>query len=240
MANVLIVRPVKTDDPLPALLQRQGHNVHRFPVMEIVPLPLDEIVPARFDMAVFTSANAVQIGLDQMALPDNMPCFAVGEATAAALRQKGYHPVTPPRDFSSEGLLALPELQQLSGKNLLLFKGQGGRPLLPQQLRRRGATVRCCDVYRRQCCERHRDRIQALIAGGTLDAVMVHSGEVLNHLMAQAGGSRSALVSLPVIVPGERVATLAAAAGLQRVVIATSAVAADMAAAFNHGKIHVD
>jgi uroporphyrinogen-III synthase len=57
---------------------------------------------------------------------------------------------TVPSQADSEGLLALPVLQDVEGQHFLIFRGQGGRELLRETLQARGAKVTVMELYRRE------------------------------------------------------------------------------------------
>jgi len=75
--------------------------------------------------------------------------FAVGAGTAAALRRAGIADVSTPARMDSEGLLALPGLQELDGTTLGLVTAPGGRGEITPALQQRGARVLRADVYER-------------------------------------------------------------------------------------------
>lgn len=236
--RVLTVRPANSDDALPELLRREGCIVHSLPVMIIAPLAtagqrIQQQLQSAPDILLFVSPNAARIALalagEQLS---TVPlCFAVGEGTARVLKAGGLTPLVPANDFSSEGLLALPQLQQLRGSKLLLLKGAGGRELLQKTLRERGADVVSCELYQRELCTEYRDEIQTLLAQNDLDILMVHSGELLRNLLQLADRLTPRLLNLPLVVPGERVAAQAAEAGFSSVIVAANAVAHDMVSA---------
>lgn len=233
--RVLTVRPVNSDDALPEVLRGEGCLVHSLPVMTITPRVdaaqhLQQQLQSVPDLLLFASPNAARIALklagrELAAVPLS---FAVGEGTARVLKAGGLSPLVPANDFTSEGLLALPQLQQLQGRKLMLLKGEGGRELLQTTLRERGADVIPCLLYRRELCVHHRDQIQMLLAQNKLDILVVHSGELLRNLLYLADRLISRLLDLPVVVPGERVAAQAAEAGFSNVIVAANAVADDM------------
>ncbi len=105
------------------------------------------------DLYVFISPNAVTFAgrlLEGHSLPDGARLAAVGSGTAQALQQAGFKvDLLPDARFDSEGLLALPELSRLAGRRVVIVRGEGGRPLLGDELRARGADVVYAEVYRR-------------------------------------------------------------------------------------------
>src|SRR5436305_724679 len=79
-----------------------------------------------YDIAVFVSANAAEYGVpDPARWPPSLRVFAPGPGTAQALASVGLaHARIPITTFDSEGLLALPELRDVNGKRVLIFRGQ--------------------------------------------------------------------------------------------------------------------
>jgi uroporphyrinogen-III synthase len=75
------------------------------------------------------------------ALANRPRYFAIGRTTALALHTVSGADVRYPLDREiSEVLLQLPELQTIAGKRALILRGNGGRELLGETLRERGAT----------------------------------------------------------------------------------------------------
>lgn len=167
-------------------------------------------VPAgRFDDLVFLSEHAVRAGLPVLrAMPwfVSARVFAVGRRTAAVLAEAGVR-ATAPADATSEGLLALDDLTHLGARSVLLVCGVGGRELLQDTLRERGARVARFECYRREPVRRLAPRVLVC------DAVIAASGEGLRQaarLWLAAGGR----ADVPVLVPSDRVAGLGVEVGL--------------------------
>jgi uroporphyrinogen-III synthase len=73
--------------------------------------------------------------------------FAVGPGTAQLLESYGIHAIAPSSAEGSEALLALPELQCVSGQHFVVVAGKEGRQKIHTILRERGATVENLIVY---------------------------------------------------------------------------------------------
>lgn len=237
--RVLILRSARPGDPLAARLTAKGAEVHSFPLLGIEPRPaLDAALSgtvATADGWIFVSRHAVRHGLEQLAaaglLPARVPIFAVGAATAAALREDWGIAARHPSEANTEGLLGLPELQEVRGRTIVIFRGAGGRDALRAGLRARGARVHYCEVYRRVPERRWEPELSmALAAPGPL-LLVAHSGQVLRALrpvVDRAQECEGHSIALPVcLVPGERVAGIARGLGFEPL-IAASALAAKM------------
>lgn len=194
--HVLNTRPAGQGEALDAALREAGARVSHLPLIDIMPLPLaaeDErrlLDLDRFDGVFFVSANAARLGLDAVAgcwpqWPFRMPAYAVGRGTAVVLEQAGLTVAVPER-ADSEGLLALPALQQVAGQRFLLFRGQGGRELLRETLQARGAEVVVIERYRRDLPAAAVQQWQAL-ASTDLRIVILTSPDALRHWQQVAG-----------------------------------------------------
>jgi uroporphyrinogen-III synthase len=142
--------------PLCRLLENQGASTLRLPAIEIKPVGDRRALAAKlgalekFDIIIFTSANAVRFGASFLDQKRDLTLAAIGPATARALNQAGYRVTLQPQGSTdSEGLLMNPRLEHLMGRRILMIKGTDARQLLQQELTRRGATVVEVNVYER-------------------------------------------------------------------------------------------
>lgn len=234
--HVLNTRPAHQAAALSAALVAAGARVSELPLIAITPLPLpaeDErrlLDLDRYDGVFFVSANAARLGLEAIAgywpqWPFRLPAYAVGERTAAVLRDAGLDVVVPAR-ADSEGLLALPVLQEVAGRRFLLLRGDGGRELLPETLRARGARVDPIALYRREQPAAAPAQWRVL-AADLPDVVVLTSPDALRHWREVAG----ALAARPRwLVVSPRLAAAGRDAGA-RVVEAASADPAGIVAA---------
>jgi len=113
------------------------------------------------------------------ALPPKLKIATVGQGSAKALRESGVANVIAPAErFDSEGLLALPELQDVAGWRVMIFRGDGGRELLGDTLRARGATVEYAACYQRSKPQHD----ASVLPDSAPDAITVTSSEALGYL----------------------------------------------------------
>lgn len=225
--KILVTRPAHQARGLCERLRAAGAEPVLFPVLAIEALP--DAVPdcvARIqncDLLIFVSANAVAQCAPHLPSRPRFVVAAVGAATARALGEHGIEPVLQPSRFTTEGLLELPELEaaRLTGRDILIVRGAGGRETLAETLRARGAKVSYAEVYRRI-----RPDFDAAahpwIANGELDAILLSSAEGLENLRAMLQDPPW-LYSKPLVVISPRLAEIAATQGFRRVTVAPRA-----------------
>ena len=107
--------------------------------------------------------------------------------------------LTPAARFDSEGLLALPQLHQVAGRRVVIFRGQGGRTLLADTLTARGADVRAVVCYRRVAAG-DSAQLQAWLARGAIAVLTATSRASLDGLLTLAGPAAAQLKTLPLAV----------------------------------------
>lgn len=224
--HILNTRPAAQAGALSLTLRQAGATVSELPLMAFLPLALSDADKRRlmdldrYQAVFFVSANAAYYGLNALAdfwpqWPHKLAAYAVGEGTAAPLRDAGLT-VFLPSQPDSEGLLQMPEWQQASGRRVLILRGKGGRDLLRNTLTERGATVDVIELYQRVLPDDTASRWAQLPPP---DVVLLTSPVALQHWQQLAG--EAALQPLWVVV-SPRMRQQAEAAGA-RVVEAASA-----------------
>jgi uroporphyrinogen-III synthase len=218
--GVVLTRPRREAERLAAALAREGARTFVFPALRIDPLPMTpalreaiEAVP-RAAFAIFVSANAVEHGLAAVrslaaAWPPGVRVAAIGEATAAALRNSGLPAViSPPDRHDSDALLALPELQAVRGEAIIVFRGEGGRERLKDVLESRGARVGYAECYRRVRPDADAGFLVEAWRSGEVQAVSALSAETIANFLDMLGGSAEAMASSTTLfVPHDAIAS---------------------------------
>jgi uroporphyrinogen-III synthase len=107
----------------------------------------------------------------------------------------------------------------VAGKRVLIVRGVGGRELLADTLRARGATVHYLEAYRRLRPQADAAPLLAQWQDGGIDAVTAASTETLHNLAALLGDAgRPLLLRTPLFVPHEKIAAAARQFGVARVI----------------------
>lgn len=207
--RVLVTRPAAQAESLCQLLTARGADVQLLPLQTIAPARQPAALARALETArdaeawIFTSVNAVEHARALLS-PPWPRAIAVGAATAAALERLGVAVALPAERYDSEGLLAMPELQQVAGRRYALIAGEGGRTLIADTLRARGAEVTRLEVYRRIDLPYPPEQVAAALA--VADVAIVSNGEGLAHLARLLpDAARDTLRRLQLVVPSQRV-----------------------------------
>jgi uroporphyrinogen-III synthase len=231
--HILVTRPSHQADELAGKIRAAGGEPYLFPVLEIQdisdPRPLLELIEHLdgFHLAIFVSPNAVNKAMSvicaKRALPFDLKIATVGQGTARTLQRFGVNGViVPAARFDSEALLDMAELNRINvaGKRIIIFRGDNGRDLLGETLRKRGAFVEYAECYRRVRPEAEIAPLLAAWTRGEMNAVTVTSSEGLRNLWEMVGDSgRAWLENTPLFVSHERIAEVARKLGFNRVIV---------------------
>jgi len=159
--RVLITRPREQADELVAPLRALGAETLELPAIAIEDpedwSPLDKAIRnlRRYKWVIFTSANGVRKFLGRMAATGNdvrsmsaAKLCAIGPATAAELRKYCLTVDVMPTKYVAEGVVKALAKTPLRGRRVLIPRARVARDLLPDALRKRGATVDVVEAYR--------------------------------------------------------------------------------------------
>lgn len=151
--HLLNTRPEGRAAPLTQALQAAGHVVSELPLLQLVRCALPKVQVQGWQQAgpdeavVVVSSLAAREGLQQLGVGPKRQWLAVGAVTGRILQEAGLDVLVPEQE-NSEGLLALPPLQQ--AKCIWLWRGAGGRELLIDTAAQRQQALVDTVLYQRQ------------------------------------------------------------------------------------------
>lgn len=224
-----MTRPQAQAETLKIALLGAGAGVLTVPGLEVFPIQNNRLETIFLDLdhfqhVIFTSVNSARLGMDKLEeywpqWPAGVQWYAVGAATAKVMAE---HMVQAqlPEEYNSEGLLALPGLQCLTEQKVLIIKGVGGRTLLPDTLKARGAELLFADVYRRACPPVNASmqaQVKTVLDTGAPLVMVLSSIETFDNLEILLAPSWLQLQKKPLVVVSERIAQHARLKGFQNV-----------------------
>jgi uroporphyrinogen-III synthase len=228
--HVVVTRPAHQSALFCQQVEQAGGEVIPLPVIGISPPDNPAVARAvlanlpAYDTAIFISANAVTAGLGlldatQRQHLQHLTLGAIGKQTAGALQQQGYSVQwVPEAGFTSEDFLALPVTQQLTGRRILIFRGEGGRECLADSLRQRGAVVDYVEAYRRIRPEIDASQLKHLHGQQRLDIIAITSSEGLLNLLAMLDNP-DWIKTVPLLVGSQRMVATARQAGFTGTIV---------------------
>ena len=227
-ARIVITRPAHQANSLVEGIKAAGGDVILFPTLDILAHTLEqedkELIQQinRYDIIIFISPNAVEHGLTQIqaisALPSTVQLATIGQSSAKSLFDKlGKRPdIVPADNFNSEGLLETKALQDVSNKNILIIRGDGGREHLRQMLQQRGATVDYLSVYQRIKPTSNYAELEQHLQNNQIAVIVITSAEGLKNLVEMVTEKmRKFLLQIPLLLINQRLVAVAKELGFK-------------------------
>ena len=192
---ILNTRPAHQQAELTSLLERESAQVLSFPVIGITLLESSRARQlltqqiTNYDMLLFVSRNAVDGAfryIDRSKLKPGIRFGVIGLATRQALAAQVTNLdscLLAGAPYNSETLLEADSLRQVTGKRVLILRGQEGRNLLGDELTARGAEVDYCEVYRRELPSCEVDNFNRLVAKAYPTLVILTSNVGMQNLI---------------------------------------------------------
>lgn len=228
--TILITRPLGREKQLRDYIEKIGGSVIHYPTISIQPPASPEVEQLlslrnqlhKFSMAIFISQTAVQQSqLYFPEIPDDLTIVSIGSKTSHSLKQQNIHVNFEAKRHNTESLLQADEFQstKIHGHNILIFRGIGGRTLLGDTLKQRGAKIRYVELYKREL-----PQVSPLTAQQikSLDALTASSKQGLNNLMMLIKET-DRLVDIPIVLPSIRTAKQAKNQGFNSIILAKNA-----------------
>ena len=158
---ILVTRPLPKLRKSVLAFERAGIDVVGVATLDIIDVPSSAAALNTFFnhnhacvvmvTSVYAVSAAAQALMQSSTLNSKPTVIAVGDATARALTLAlpMYEVVTPPL-HSSEGIVAMHQLNEANCKQAVIIKGEGGRDLIAKTLQQRAIQVESFCVYKRE------------------------------------------------------------------------------------------
>ncbi len=224
--TAIITRPIHQTEALENKISQHGGKSILLPMLRIEKKTLasDMAPPQDNDIIIFLSANAVNFSAEYWQQQKiSAPCLAIGPATERALLEKKIPCSQTPSQYNSEGLLTLPQLQQITGKTVYICCGENPRPLLPTTLKQRGADIIFVESYRRQPPDVDTHILQTLLQQPADIVILTSKESLLNWSKYLPATQYDQLRKIPLLVISTKMKALACSLNLQTNIIADNA-----------------
>jgi len=191
--TIVVTRPVAQAGKLIEKLERLGADVTSFPVIAISAAENHQQLLTQvkslgtYDIAIFISRNAAIYGSELIkqtgGWPNHTQIAAIGDSTARQLQKQGLTTdIVASGVANSENLLSTRAMSSVNGKRIAIFRGNGGREILADSLRNRGAVVDYIECYKRKLPNTNHDVLTRLWDKNTLHGIIITSAEGLKNL----------------------------------------------------------
>jgi len=194
--GVVITRPEKQADDLAKLLRKEGANPIHFPTIKIVPPPswreLDAAIKnlGNYDWLIFTSANGVGSFFERLFAKKKdirdlkgIKICCIGPATAQQVQARGIKVDLVPQKFISEGILESFSGKNLKGKKILLARAAEARDVLPEGLKKLGASVDVATAYVTVNSGKKKKELEELFKENQVDVITFTSSSTVHNFI---------------------------------------------------------
>ncbi|OOF69716.1 uroporphyrinogen-III synthase [Rodentibacter caecimuris] len=192
---VLITRPDERGKQLTDWLNQSGIVALHLPLFCIesgrelgnLPSALNQL--KNQDYVFLVSQNAVDFCHKTLAdigfcWPESLHYFTVGHRTAQYFSSQSERPIHYPiTTENSEGVLALPNMQNLQDKRILILRGNGGRDFFAEQARIRGAEVILLETYQRVPIIYNNEEQTSICKRSGINTIIATNLEIVNALV---------------------------------------------------------
>ncbi len=192
--TVLVTRAKEQARELSGLIEREGGRAVEVPLIAFEAVEdtgeLDEALRnlAHYKWLLFTSVNGVHFFMKRFnqlyhkrpKLPVSIA--VVGEKTEAVLLSYGLKTDLLPDDYTAEGMVDALTGRIKAGDRILLVRGNRGRHVLNEAVKKMGALLHDLTVYRTIFPETAKEQLRALLQGDIMiDYVTFTSSSTVSH-----------------------------------------------------------
>jgi uroporphyrinogen III methyltransferase/synthase len=198
--KILVTRAREQASDLSERVRDLGGIPIEFPTIEVIPpeswADADHCAAqmAVYDWVIFTSANGVKfflerifaLGHDIRDLKGPRIC-AIGPKTAEALDALKVKVDLVPSEYRAESIFEGLKKEDLRGKRLLIPRAKLARDVLPQELRKTGASVDVVEVYQTIRPAGNAEEVKRLLRNKSISAITFTSSSTVSNFADLVG-----------------------------------------------------
>lgn len=190
--RILITRPPEGSEEMASLIRKEGGEPVVIPAVELRRIVSEKLKRAigeleGFDWLIFTSANAVgfffeilrEMKFDIRTLK-HLKIAVIGKKTAESLEKMCIFPDVVPDEFVAESLVEEFRRIDLRDKKIFIPRAKDAREVLPEELKKMGASVLVVPIYRAVKPKGLKERIKEEMKKGVDMVVFTSSSGVKN------------------------------------------------------------
>jgi uroporphyrinogen III methyltransferase/synthase len=187
-------------------LAELGADCIQFPTIQVVPPeswePLDRSIGRlrEYHWLIFTSVNGVKFFLERLEVLGKdlrelkgIRIGAIGPKTARVWKRMGIRPDLVPEEYRAEAVIAGLRKESIRGDKILIPRAERAREILPDELRKAGATVDVVPAYRTIKPEQRTEEVAAMLSQGLVDMVTFTSSSTVANFVEMFGPERQGL-----------------------------------------------
>ncbi len=201
--TVLVTRARSQASKLTGALEELGAKCIEVPAIKLQQptdnyAALDEAVShlSDYQWLIFTSTNGVEGFFRRLAVAEkdaralgSARIAAIGAATADELKKHGIIADIVPKEFRAEGVVEAIGSEISAGTKILIPRAQEAREVLPEALRKLGASVDVAPVYETVAACENAESLREMMKSGEIDLITFTSSSTVTNLVKALDGT---------------------------------------------------
>ena len=222
--TVILTRQKEFLGNLSEMLTSMGYRTEHIPTIQVdakmEAIAIDHFKNlSGFTDLIFVSRNAVEYGLKmiqshQSYINSDMRVIAVGAETARQLYKYGIEAMFPNSGVGVDALLKVGQMENLSGRKILIIRGDEGLEWPIEEMRHRGAVVEHAICYRKSQPLGLGSSLNKLLSSSNqVRGIFIHSPYSAKNLINSIGSHQIKLSKTTLIAGSQRIADTAQSLG---------------------------
>ncbi len=194
--RILVTRPKAQAEALMEQLRKARAEPILLPTIKIIPPPDTGPITAaiknikNYQWLILTSSNGVNCFFDYLlekglgpADLGHLKTICVGPKTALAAKERGFKGGLVAKEYAAEGIIELFSSTDINEQKILLPRALKARETLPENLRKKGASVDIVPVYETIFPPESTPKLANLLGNARIDIITITSASAATNLV---------------------------------------------------------